>query len=285
MFRNWLGGIGIRDLCARVWEGAGDDNIFGAAAELAYYSLLSFFPLLIFLTSLIGFLAGLRTYIMDGLARVVPRDAVTLIDHVLQDVVQGRSGGVLSLGIIGALWAASNGASGLMDTLNTAYGVRERRPFWKTRLIALGLTVGLSALVASGSAVIMFGDKLAGLIVRLLDLNPKAKLLFGFADYPVGIALLLLGLQCAYYFGPDRQRNWRWITPGAAFAVVASAICSLLFSAYLRFAPSYSATYGSLGAVVVLMLWQYLIGLAVLLGGEINGQIEDITDHYRVKKG
>jgi|SRR5580704_2647010 membrane protein len=275
MLRKWLGGLGVGDLFSKVWTGLGEDNVFGAAAELAFYSLLALFPTLIFLTSLVGFLAGVRGYILGGLGKVMPAEAMAIVDRALQDAVQRRSGGLLSLGIIGALWAASNGAHALIDTLNTAYGVRERRPLWKTWLIAAALTIGLSILVAVGSTLIMFGDRLGSWITGFLGLETRMTFVLRLANYPIGLALLLIGLESAYYLGPDTDQKWRWITPGAAFAVVAASVGSVLFSVYLRFAPSYSATYGSLGAVIILMLWLYLVGLAVLVGGEINGLIED----------
>jgi membrane protein len=275
MRSKWLGGLRVADLCSKVWTGLGEDNVFGAAAELAFYSLLSLFPTLIFLTSLVGFLAGVRSYILAGLGKVMPAEAMAIVDRALQDAVQRRSGGLLSLGIVGALWAASNGAHGLMETLNTAYGVRERRPLWRTWMIAVALTIGLSILVAGGSALIMFGDWLSSWITGFLSLETRMTFVLRLADYPIGLALLLVGLESAYYLGPDTDQKWRWITPGAVFAVVAASVGSVLFSVYLRFAPSYSATYGSLGAVIILMLWLYLVGLAVLVGGEINGLIDN----------
>jgi membrane protein len=148
-------------------------------------------------------------------------------------------------------------------------------------VIGIELTVSLSVLVAGGAALIIFGNRLSpGLsqwTSREFDLGWPILFLWKVASYIVGLALLLISIEGIYYFGPDTDQKWRWITPGAVFAVVAAGIGSRLFSLYLKVGPSYSATYGSLGAVIVLMLWLYLIGLAVLMGGEINGAIESAS--------
>jgi membrane protein len=278
---GWLGGLGLRKLAGTVWRESGQDNVFGAAAELAYYFLLSMFPFLIFLSNVAGFVPALQESIIAGIAKVAPADVVTLVEHTLRDAMGHRSHGLLSFGFIGSLLAASNGVVALIGTLNTAYEVKERRPYWKLWLIAIGLTLSLSVLVAAGAALIIFGNRLSpGLsqwTSRGLDLGWPIAFLWRIASYGVGLALLLVSIEGAYYFGPDTDQKWRWITPGAVFAIVAAGIGSRLFSLYLRFGPSYSATYGSLGAVIVLMLWLYLIGLAVLIGAEINGAIESAS--------
>lgn len=274
MRSRWLSGHRLGELGRRTWKKSSEDNVFGTAAELAYFFLLSLFPMLIFLASLVGFLPGLRESLLAGLAKAIPADAMRIVDEALLDVVGKRSRGMLWLGAAGGLWAASNGVVALIRALNFAYEVKERRPFWKVWLIAIGLTISLSVFVVAGAVLIMFGDLLSIWISRSLDLGSSMIFLWRLVDYLIGLALLLIGLEGAYYFGPDTKQDWRWITPGAACAVIAAVAGSLLFSFYLRFAPSYSATYGSIGAVIVLMLSLYFIGLAVLLGGEINGAIE-----------
>lgn len=274
MGSRWLRGLDLSELGRRVWRKSGEDNVFGTAAELAYCFLLSLFPLLIFLASLVGFLPGLRESLLAGLATAMPADAMRIVDQVLVDVVGKRSRGMLWFGAIVGLWAAANGVVALIRSLNVAYELKERRPYWKVWLIAIALTIGLSVFIIAGAVLIMFGDWLSLVISRFLGLGSSMIFLWGLVDYLIGLALLLIALEGAYYFGPDTKRDWQWITPGAACAVIVAVAGSLLFSLYLRFGPSYSATYGSLGAVIVLMLWLYLIGLAVLIGGEINGAIE-----------
>ena len=274
MGRRWLRGLGPGELGRRTWRKSTEDNVFGTAAELAYCFLLSMFPMLIFLASLVGFLPGLRETLLAGLATAMPADAMKIVEEALADVVGKRSPGILWLGAFGGLWAASNGVVALIRALNVAYEVKERRPYRKVWLIAIVLTISLSVFFVAGAVLIMFGDLLGVAISRFLGLGSSMIFLWGLVDYLIGLALLLIGLEGVYYFGPDTNRNWQWITPGAVCAVIAAVVGSLLFSLYLRFAPSHAVTYGSLGAVIVLMLWLYFISLAVLIGGEINGAIE-----------
>jgi membrane protein len=130
----------------------------------------------------------------------------------------------------------------------------------------------------------MFGDRFAAWLAAQLGIGTTFTIIWGIIHYLVGLALLFLGLELIYYFGPNVEQDWKWITPGAVFAVISMVVASLLFSLYLRFAPDYSATYGSLGAVVVLMLWLYLMGAVILIGGEINAEIAHAADKPVVQK-
>src|SRR5262249_8624376 len=162
------------------------------------------------------------------------------------------------------------GVSALTSTLNTVFEVKETRSYWRVKAIAVALTLALSLLVVLGIVLVMFGDRFGTWAAGRLKLGSSMTICLAVVNYFVGLGLLLGGLQVTYYFGPNKKQEWRWITPGAFAAVVAALIVSILFSIYLRYAPSYSATYGSLGAVVVLMLWLYLMGLVIMLGAEID---------------
>jgi len=281
---HWIGGLTFKELAVRTWREANEDNILGRAAELAYYFLLALFPMLIFLTSLVGFLPGLREAIFTALGRFVPGEAMRLVSETISDVTRHRSGGLISFGVLGALWAASGGVTAVIGTLNAAYDAREERSFWKIRLIAISLTVMLALLVVGGTALVMFGDRFAVWFGERLGMGPSFTVIWGVIHYLVGLALLFLGLELIYYFGPNVEQDWKWVTPGAVFAVVSMVVASLLFSLYLRFAPDYSATYGSLGAVIVLMLWLYLMGAVILIGGEVNAEIAHAADRPLVQK-
>jgi membrane protein len=274
MSKSRFGGLTLAGLARNVWLEANNDNVFGAAAELAYYFMLALFPMLIFLTSLVGFLSGPRDAILNGLSTAMPPDAMSIVRATLDDAVSNRGGGLISIGILGAVWAASSGVSALISTLNTVFDVKERRSYWKVKATALALTLALSLLVVDGVLLIMFGDRFWIWVAGRLDAGGATRLVLQVLNYLVGLVLMLAGLQVVYYFGPDTKQRWRWITPGAVFAVPAAIAVSIGLSIYLRFAPSYSATYGSLGAVVVLMLWLYLMGLVIMFGAEINDQIE-----------
>ena len=279
-----FGGLTLKQLTLKVWQETNEDNVFGGAAELAYYFLLALFPMLIFLTSLVGFLPGLQENILNAIAKVAPADAMRLVEETLTDVISHRSGGLLSFGVLGTLWAASSGVTSLMGTLNVAYEAQEKRSFWKVRLVAIAMTVSLALLVIGGAALIMFGHKLSDWLSEMLGFGTAIAIIASIVGYIIGLTLLFLGIQLLYYFGPDVKQDWKWITPGAVFAVVAILVGSLLFSLYLRVAPSNSATYGSLGAVITLMLWLYLIGLALLVGGEINSEIEKSLNNPTLEK-
>ena len=281
---HWIGGLKFKELAVRTWREANEDNILGRAAELAYYFLLALFPMLIFLTSLVGFLPGLREAIFTALGKFVPGEAMRLVSETISDVTRHRSGGLISFGVLGALWAASGGVTAVMGTLNAAYDAREERSFWKIRLIAISLTVMLTLLVVGGTALVMFGDRFAVWFGERLGMGASFTVIWGVIHYLVGLALLFLGLELIYYFGPNVEQDWKWVTPGAVFAVVSMVVASLLFSLYLRLAPDYSATYGSLGAVIVLMLWLYLMGAVILIGGEVNAEIAHAADRPLVQR-
>jgi membrane protein len=278
MKNRWLGGLPLGELAHKIWLEVYEGSVLSRAAELAYYFLLALFPMLIFLTSMIGFLPEAQENIFRALASIMPGEAMKLVHETIHDVVRNRSGGLISFGVLGALWAASGGVNAVMNALTIAYDVKEDRSFWKVRLIAIGLTVILAMLIVVGVILIMFGDRFSVWLAARLGLGAAFAVFWGVVDYLLGLSFVFLGLQFIYYFGPNIEQSWRWITHGAVFAVVSLVIASLLLSVYLRYGPSYSATYGSLGAVIVLMLWLYLMGTAVIIGGEINANIRQASD-------
>lgn len=261
----------FKQFLVKIWDESLRDDVFGTAAELSYYFLLALFPLLIFLTSMIGFLPGTRRGLVSDLERIVPPDAMKLVSDTLIDVVSHRNGGLLSFGLIFALWSASSGVASLMSGLNKAYNIGETRSFWKRRLVAIALTIAAVLLVAIGSVLIMIAHRVGHWLHRAFDVSAALAFASTIIGYVVGLVLMLAGICSLYYFGPDIKRK-QPVKPGALFATAGIVIGSLLFSLYLRFAPSASATYGSLGAVVTLMLWLYLMGLVLLIGGEINSE-------------
>jgi membrane protein len=279
-----LGGLTLKELARRTWREANEDRVLSRAAELAYYFLLALFPLLIFLLSLISFIPSAQDVIFLWLARLMPAEAKGILDDWIETVFSTRSGGLVSIGILFALWAASAGMAALIDALNHAYEVKEGRPFWKARLLALGLTVAVCLLVIGGAALITFGNQLAGWIAGWLGIGGGFAAVWPYIRYLLGLFMLTVGLGVIYYFAPNARQKWKWVTPGAVFAVIAFVAVSYLFSLYLRFAPSYNVTYGSLGAVVVLMLWLYMMGLIVFVGAEINSEIDKSLGKHRVER-
>lgn len=264
---------GFREIMGRAFQEADRDNIVGRAAELAFFFLLGLFPMLIFVSALVGFLPGVQSKVLDSVAQIAPSEVMQIIRETFADISRHRSGSLLSLSAAGALWAASAGVAALMDVLNSAYGARDERSFLRRRIIAVLLTVGLSILAATGVTLIMFGDKLVQGFADSTWRTRPIVIAWRITDFVIGPLLLLAGIGIVYQYGPSFRQRWRAILPGSIFAVGAIIAGSLLVSAYLRIVPTMSATYGSLGALVVLMLWLYIAGLAILMGGEINSEI------------
>ena len=274
-----LGNLGWRELAKRVWKEIQEDEVFGRAAELSYYFLLALFPFLIFLTSIIGFVlgsgTGTRRTLFDYLARVMPPSAYQLITDTMTEVSAASSGGKISFGILAALWAASNGLSAITSSLNTAYDVKETRPWWKQRLTAIALTIALSVFIISALVLVVAGGSIADWLAATFGLGSTFPVAWKIIQWPVVLGCMIFAFALIYYFAPDlHDQKWTWLTPGSAIGVVLWLLVSIAFRVYLQFFDSYSATYGSLGAVIILMLWLYLTGAAVLIGGEINSEIE-----------
>jgi len=275
-----IGKLGWLGLAKRVWKEVQEDDVFGRAAQLSYYFLLALFPFLIFLTSIIGLVlgsgTGTRHALFNYLARVMPPSAYQLISSTVTEVSASSSGGKISFGILAALWAASNGLTAITGSLNSAYDLEETRPWWKQRLTAIVLTIALSVLIISALVLVVAGGHIADWLAYHFGLGDTFPLIWKIIQWPVVLACMTFAFALIYYFAPDtREQKWMWLTPGAVIGVVLWLLVSLAFRVYLHFFNSYSATYGSLGAVIILMLWLYLTGAAVLIGGETNSEIEN----------
>jgi membrane protein len=253
-----------------------EDDCLGWAAQLAYYLLFAVFPFFLFLTALLGFLPipNLMERIIGGLAMVLPGEAVTLLQDNIRQLVTEQKGGLLSFGILAALWSSSSAVVAITAALNQAYDVEEGRPWWKVRGIALLLTMGLSLFLLLAVVLLIFGPQLGRGLASLVGLGSVFETLWNILRWPVSAGLLIVALAVVYYFAPDVEQAWKWITPGAVCAVLATLLVSLGFSLYVSHFGSYNKTYGSLGAVIVFLTWLYLTGLCLLVGGEINAEIE-----------
>jgi membrane protein len=214
----------------------------------------------------------------------MPRDAMGIVRAWVDSVFGNRSGSLLSFSLVFSLWAASNGVGALMNALNNAYKVKEGRPYWKAQLVAIALTIALSLLVMGGSFLITFGEKPAEWLAGFLRLGSSFAVLWLAFRYIVGFVMLVIGMAVVYYVAPNVKQKWSWIIPGALFSVLGVLGASFLFSLYLRYAPSYSITYGSLGTFIVLMIWLYLLGLILCIGGEINAEMQDVSGERVVVK-
>ncbi len=281
MFKSLsLGGLSWKELAQRVWSETQDDDVLGRSAQLSYYFLLALFPALLFVTTVIGLVigsgSGLRHELFDYLARVLPGSASQLVSDTMRQVSEHSGGGKLSFGILAALWAASNGMGAISESLNAAYDVKETRPWWKLRLVSVGLTLALSLLIISALVLVLYGYNIGDLVAVKFGLGGAFETAWKVLQWPVVLAFVTAGFALIYYFAPSLEdQDWKWLTPGALIGVALWLLVSFAFKTYLTFFDSYSATYGSLGAVIILMLWFYFTGAAILVGGEVNSVIED----------
>ena len=270
------GGLGLWGLVRRVVAEVQRDNCAGYAAALAYYFLFALFPFFLFLTALLGYLPipNLLDRILGFLAQVMPGEALSLVEENVRSLVSQQRGGLLSFGILAALWTSSSAITGISDALNHAYDVKEGRPFWKVRGMAILLTIGLSIFLISSIVLLMFGPQIGGWLADFVGLGAAFEIAWNILRWPIILFLVITAVATIYYFAPDVDQHWKWITPGSVFAVLLWLLVSLAFSYYVNNFGSYDKTYGSIGAIIILLTWMYVSGFVILVGGEINSVIE-----------
>ena len=271
-----LGGLSVIQLAKRVWKEASEDELTDRAASLAYYFLFALFPALLFLTTLLGLLPipNLIDRLMQYVAQALPPDAASVTEKTLREIVGGANRGLLSIGVLGALWAASNGIASIITALNAMYDVPETRPYWRRKLLALGLTLLFSMSILTALVLMVFGPKLGETLASRVGLGEMFTAAWNVFSIPVVIFLVTLGVAFVYYLAPAAEQSFRWVTPGSVIAVVLWLGMSYVLRLYVSNFGNYTATYGSIGGVILLMLWLYLSGVALLLGAEINSEIE-----------
>jgi membrane protein len=274
------GGLTWRELGRRVWCEIYDGDLLTRAAALSYYFLLALFPLLLFLIAMLGYFAeagtGLRSDLLRYLAHIMPRSASALIRTTVDEIAQNTGGGKLTFGLITAVWAASYGMGAISDTLNSAYGVKESRSWWKVRLTSIGLTVVIAVLTITALSLVLYGGEIGDALANRFGFPDAFTLAWRIVQWPIVLAFVLLAFALIYYHAPDlHDQRWYWVTPGSLAGVALWLLVSFIFRLYLRYFDNYSITYGSLGAVIVLMLWFYLTGCAILIGGGVNAEIEN----------
>ena len=271
-----LGGLSVKELAKRVWSEFWEDEVTDRGAALAYYFLFALFPTLLFMTSLLGMLPipDLMDKLLGYMARALPGDAASMLQKTLTEVVTGAKTSLLSFGALAALWAGSNGMSSIMTALNIAYDAEETRPFWKRKLLAIGLTFGFAVFILSAVVLMVFGGKIGEVVAGWVGLGEVFKVLWNVISIPVVMVLVGVGIALVYYFAPNVDQKWQWVTPGSAVALVVWLAMSAGLRYYVSNFGNYSATYGSIGGVILLMLWLYFSGVVLLLGAEVNAEIE-----------
>lgn len=257
------------------------DNCLGLAAQLAYYFFLALFPALLFLVALLSFVPveNLMDTIVASLARVAPGDVLGIIQDQIITIAQDDAGGLLTFGMIGTIWSSSSGVTAIIDSLNQAYDIQEGRPWWKVRLVALGLTVALAGFIVVSTVLVVAGPAIGRQAAEWLGLGEAFTLTWMIVQWPVVFLLIVTAIALVFYYAPDAEQEWTWITPGSVVATVLWLLVSLGFKVYVANFGAYNATYGAIGGVIVLLLWFYMSAFAILVGAELNAEIEHVSPY------
>jgi membrane protein len=276
-----LGRLGVsiswREILKRTaYETFWKDNCLAMAAQLAYYFFFALFPTLLFIVALASYFPV--TTLIDDMFRIlggfVPPEALTIITEQIVKISKSEDGGLLSLGVLLAVSSSSAAMTAIIDTLNRAHGIEERRPWWKVRLTAIALTVGVAVFILVSFALILTGPTLATELAKGWGLGPVFEWTWKILQWPVIFAMVSGAIALIYHYAPDVKKEWIWLTPGSVLATTLWLIASLGFKYYVANWGAYTETYGIIGAVMTLLLWFYLSGLVILVGAEMNVEIE-----------
>jgi membrane protein len=248
----------------------------GAASQLAYYLVLAFFPALLCLVAIASFfpLQEFTPDITRLLAPFAPRELIEIIEQEMSQIANGQHGGLLAIGLFGALWSGSSALIAMIGAMNKAYEIDEGRSWWKLRLTAVLLTLALTLLTAIAFSLVILGPHMAHAVATHFGLGSAFVWSWRILQWPVAFVLLAVAIGFIYYFAPDAEQLWVWITPGSLLATLLALLGSLAFRVYAENFGDYEATYGAIGGVILLLLWFYLLGLAIVIGGEMNAVIE-----------
>ena len=285
-----LQGVPVRVVASRTWKSIHADRIFGHAAELGFYFLFALFPTLFCASSILGLAARSASLfydrLLDYLALVIPTAALGTVLNTFNETTAAATSGKVTLGLVATIWSASVGISAIQDTLNIVYKIEDSRSYFKARIHAIGLTVVLTIIISLGLACLLGGDFIAAL--ARLDLHDRSLAMAAFGTarvigWTMAAALLDLSFAVIYYWAPgSKKRGWHWLTPGGALGILGWLLASLGLRVYLHYFNTYSVAYGSLGAVIILLTWFYITGLMLLVGAEINSEIEAASAEMRL---
>ena len=276
MFARLALPIGPWELLKRTAGEAVEDDVLSLAAQQAYYFFFSLFPALLTLVSLASFfpLENLTDEVVRYLGRLAPEDVLQIINQQILEISRRENGGLLTFAFLITIWSSSGAMVSIITTLNTAYDLTESRSFIRVRLTAIALTVGLAFFILLSSALIIVGPTLGERLAESVRLGPVFVTAWMVLQWPVVFSLAASGIALVYYFAPDAEQDWVWLTPGAVLATVLWILVSLGLKSYIGFAGDFNETYGTLGTVMVLLLWFYLTSAAILVGAELNSEIE-----------
>lgn len=258
------------------------EDILNKAAQVAFYFSFALFPLLLFLVSLFGIIMGsaeaLRSELFFYLRQIMPESAFELVRSTIREVTKGSSGGKLTIGILIAFWSASAGFDSIRVALNSIYKFEENRSWWMTKLLSLLFTLVISVLVFIALGTVMYGWKFFSLFFASVGLAIPGKIFLSIVQWIITLCVLLLIFGLIYNLAPARVSfKWIWVTPGAVTGIILWLLLSSAFRLYLQYFNTYNRMYGSLGAVIILLLWLYLTALVILIGGVINAILREMA--------
>jgi membrane protein len=276
MFMYFDTPLGWVELAKRTVKDSIQDDAAGLAAQLSYYFFLSLFPALLFIVALASFfpLYNFTDELMRLLAPIAPQAVVDLLQEQLTSLSNSDDAGLVSIGLLMALWSSSAAMVSMIDAMNRAYDIEESRPWWKVRVTAIALTTGLALFILTSFALIVAGPWLADFVGRQFGLAPAFTWAWKIIQWPIVFLLASTGFGLVYYFAPDADQDWVWITPGALAATILWLLASLAFRFYVVNFGNYEEAYGTLGAIILTLLWFYITGLVMVIGAELNAEIE-----------
>jgi membrane protein len=273
-----LGGGSWRDVLGRTFREFKQDNLTDWAAALTYYGVLAIFPMLIVLVSVLGLIGTSATQpLLTNLGQVAPGPAQQIFSSAIKNLQssQGAAGVLFVVGLLGALWSASGYVAAFMRASNSIYDIEEGRPIWKTAPVRVGVTLVLVILLAVTAVGVIATGGLAKQIGNVIGVSGTALTVWDIAKWPVLLLLVSLMFSILYWASPNvKQPGFRWVTPGGLVAVVVWVIASAAFALYVAGFSSYNKTYGALAGVIVFLVWLWISNIAVLLGAELNSELE-----------
>jgi membrane protein len=281
MFAHLKTPLGWGELIKQTLKDSIADDIPNLAAQQAYYFFFALFPALLTLISIASFfpIANAGTEIVRALGPLAPPEMLKVIESQIDKISNSGAGGILTLAFLLTIWSSSSAMVSITTTLNAAYDITESRPWWKVRLTAIGLTIGMSIFILTSIALVLVGPTVAEQLATRMHLGEAFKWGWWILQWPLVLGLVATGIAIVYYFAPDAEQSWVWITPGSIVATLAWLIVSLGLKFYVARFANVTETYGALGGVIVLLMWFWLSGLAVLLGAEFNAEIEHASPH------
>ena len=262
----------------RVYQAYDNDHVADSAAAVSYYFVFSLFPFLFFLATLTAYIPYVRNSVWAILARaqdIMPPQAMDLIDKHLGDLITRPRPRLLAIGLLMTLYSASRGVDAVRKALNLAYDVRESRPFWRTELLAVGATLGGATLIVVGITVLIAGGSGGLSLAHHLGITTEYVAVWGWLRWPVTIAAIVSCAALSYYFLPNLEHRFKFISPGSLMGTSAWLVATIAFARYAGHFGNYNVTYGSIGGVIALMTWFYISAFIFLMGGEVNAIKED----------